>query len=146
MIGSSQKHTFENFNWLDVKCPSEEQFAAIAKEFNLEIFAVRDSLEPGHLPKIEKIKDFNFIILRAYTANENDNLSTVEELSNKVAFFYNENQLITIHRASFAFLENLSYSQKKYDSVYDLLMFFFKQSIPPTNHILHNLQLQLSFA
>lgn len=129
MIGSIQKHTFKNFNWLDVKCPSEEQFADIAKEFNLEIFAVRDSLEPGHLPKIEKIKDFNFVILRAYTANENDNISTVEELSNKVAFFYNENQLITIHRTPFLFLENLSKSEKKYDSVYDLLMIIFKQIV-----------------
>ena len=129
MIGSSQKHTFENFNWLDVKCPSEEQFADIATEFNLEIFAVKDSLEPGHLPKIEKIKDFNFVILRAYTANENDNISTVEELSNKVAFFYNENQLITIHRTPFLFLENLSNSKKNYDSVYDLLIFIFKQIV-----------------
>lgn len=129
MIGSIQKHTFKNFNWLDVKCPSEEQFADIAKEFNLEIFAVRDSLEPGHLPKIEKIKDFNFVILRAYTANENDNISTVEELSNKVAFFYNENQLITIHRTPFLFLENLSKSEKKYNSIYDLLMVIFKQIV-----------------
>ncbi len=120
---------FESFNWLDVKCPSEEQFAEIAKEFNLEIFAVKDSLEPGHLPKIEKIKGFNFVILRAYTANENDNISTVEELSNKVAFFYNDNQLITIHRTSFSFIENLIINEKDYESVYDLLIVLFKQIV-----------------
>lgn len=129
MIENSIKKSFDTFNWLDVKCPSEAEFAKIAKEFNLEIFAVKDSLEPGHLPKIEKIKDFNFVILRAYTANENDNISTVEELSNKVAFFYNEKQLITIHRTPFLFLENLSSSEKNYDSVYDLLMVIFKQIV-----------------
>ena len=123
------KKSFDTFNWLDVKCPSEAEFAKIAKEFNLEIFAVKDSLEPGHLPKIEKIKDFNFVILRAYTANENDNISTVEELSNKVAFFFYEKQLITIHRTPFLFLENLSSSEKNYDSVYDLLMVIFKQIV-----------------
>ena len=120
---------FNSFHWLDVKSPSEEQFAEIAKEYNLEIFAVKDSLEPGHLPKIEKIKDFNFIILRAYTANENDNISTVEELSNKVAFFYNETQLITIHRTPFTFLENLSKPDRNYNSVYDLLILIFKQIV-----------------
>ena len=120
---------FNSFHWLDVKSPSEEQFAEIAKEYNLEIFAVKDSLEPGHLPKIEKIKDFHFVILRAYTANENDNISTVEELSNKVAFFYNEKQLITIHRTPFTFLENLSQSNKHYNSVYDLLILIFKQIV-----------------
>lgn len=120
---------FESFNWLDVQCPSEEQFTEIAKEFNLEIFAVKDSLEPGHLPKIEKIKDYNFVILRAYTANENDNISSVEELSNKVAFFYNENQLITIHRTPFLFIENILNTEKKFDSVYDLLIILFKQIV-----------------
>ena len=120
---------FNSFHWLDVKSPTEEQFAEIAKEYNLEIFAVKDSLEPGHLPKIEKIKDFNFVILRAYTANENDNISTVEELSNKVAFFYNEKQLITIHRTPFTFLENLSKPDKHYNSVYDLLIMIFKQIV-----------------
>lgn len=129
MIKSIHKLNFENFNWLDVKSPSEEQFSEVAKEFNLEIYAVKDSLEPGHLPKTEKIKNFNFVILRAYTAKETDNISTVEELSNKVAFFYNDNQLITIHRTPFPFLENLSKSEIKYDSVYDLLIVIFKQIV-----------------
>lgn len=123
------KHTFATFQWVDVQNPSEEQFTEIAKEFDLEIFTVKDSSERGHLPKIEKIKNFNFVILRAYTANEEDNISTVEELSNKVAFFYNENQLITIHRTSFVFLENISNSEKKYSSVYDLLMLIFKEIV-----------------
>jgi magnesium transporter len=129
MSESIYKQTFENFQWLDVKSPSEEQFSEIAKKFNLEVFAVKDSLEPGHLPKIEKIKGFNFVILRAYTAKESDNISTVEELSNKVAFFYNEKQLITIHRTPFPFLEKLSKSDGKHDSVYDLLIIIFKEIV-----------------
>ena len=89
---------FKTFNWIDIEKPSTQQLEEIATKFNLDIFPIKDALEPGHLPKIEKIRNFDFIILRAYTANEYDNISTVEELSNKVAFFYNENQLITIHR------------------------------------------------
>ncbi len=129
MITNTTIKEFDSFNWLDVKCPSEEQFAEIATEFKLEKYSVKDSLEPGHLPKIEKIKNFNFVILRAYTANENDNISTVEELSNKVAFFYNEKQLITIHRTPFLFLENLSKSDKDFHSVFDLLIAIFKEIV-----------------
>ena len=125
-MADSTAREFGTFKWLDVKSPSAEQFQKIADEFNLDIFAVRDSLEPGHLPKTEKIKDFNFVILRAYTANENDNISAVEELSNKVAFFYNDSQLITIHRTPFAFLENIATSNQEYESVYDLLILIFK--------------------
>lgn len=125
-MADSIAREFGAFKWLDVKSPSAEQFQKIADEFNLDIFAVRDSLEPGHLPKTEKIKDFNFVILRAYTADENDNISAVEELSNKVAFFYNDNQLITIHRTPFSFLENIATSNQEYESVYDLLILIFK--------------------
>lgn len=128
MTNSSTKN-FSTFDWLDVKCPNEEQFSEIAKEFSLETYAVKDSLEPGHLPKIEKINNFNFVILRAYTANENDNISTVEELSNKVAFFYNENQLITIHRTPFLFIDNLVNSDKKFETVHDLLIYIFKEIV-----------------
>ncbi len=128
-MADSVTQEFSTFKWLDVKSPSLEQFEKIAEDYNLEIFAVRDSLEPGHLPKCEKIKDFNFVILRAYTANENDNISTVEELSNKVAFFYNDNQLITIHRTPFVFMENIATSNKKYESVYDLLILIFKEIV-----------------
>jgi magnesium transporter len=129
MTKNSSEKTFESFHWLDIKNPSEEQLEELAEKFNLEIFPVKDSLEHGHLPKIEKIKDFSFIILRAYTANENDNVSTVEELSNKVAFFYNEEQLITIHRTPFPFLENNLGANSEYTSVYELLIHIFKQII-----------------
>lgn len=129
MTKNSSEKAFKSFHWLDIKNPTEEQLVEVAKKFNLEIFPVKDSLEQGHLPKIEKIKDFSFIILRAYTANENDNISTVEELSNKVAFFYNDEQLITIHRTSFPFIDKVLQSNSECTSVYELLIYFFKQII-----------------
>ena len=129
MAKNISEKSFESFNWLDIKGPTEGQLEDIAKKFDLEVFPVKDSVEHGHLPKIEKIKNFNFIILRAYTANEYDNNSTVEELSNKVAFFYNEKQLITIHRTPFPFLEDIFKSDSKCDSVYELLIHIFKDIV-----------------
>ncbi|MCP9747908.1 hypothetical protein EGI24_14490 [Lacihabitans sp. CS3-21] len=50
------------------------------------------------------------MILRAFTANVNDRITNISELSNKVAFFFNDKKLITVHRNEFAFLKNLEVS------------------------------------
>ena len=67
-----------------------------------------DSLEVGHLPKYEQQANYNFLILRAYTAQPNDRVNSISDISNKIAFFYKDDKLITIHRTPFAFLQQLS--------------------------------------
>lgn len=73
----------------------------------MDYFQIKDSLETGHLPKFEKQEKYNFLILRAYTANFNERTTNITDLSNKIAFFYSEKKLITVHRASFDFLTNI---------------------------------------
>jgi len=99
---------YSNFEWIDLEKPSHEELETITKQINIDLLLIDDILEHGHLPKIEKINDYTFIILRAYSANDADNVSTVGELSNKIAFFIKEKNLITFHRAEFDFLKNLS--------------------------------------
>jgi magnesium transporter len=54
-------------------------------------------LEPDHLPKFEEGDDFNFIILRKVL--ENGELgTTINSLTTKIAIFYNEAVIVTIHR------------------------------------------------
>lgn len=84
-----------------------EHLEEIAKDYSLDIFQIRDSLEVGHLPKFEKNENYNFLILRAFTANKTDRITNINELSNKIAFFYNNNKIITIHRSDFSFFENI---------------------------------------
>lgn len=100
---------FEKFKWIDIFQPQKEQLEEIAKDFNLDLFQIKDSLEHGHLPKFEKHLDYCFIILRAYTAKNRDKFSTVSELTNKIAFFYNDEKIITIHNAKFDFLEQIKH-------------------------------------
>lgn len=97
---------FESFIWIDICNPDRKSLDSIANNYNLDFFQIRDSLEQGHLPKIEKLEKYNFLILRGFTAKQEDRVTNINELSNKIAFFYNENKLITIHRAKFDFLEN----------------------------------------
>ena len=100
-----QRNSFNSFEWIDICNPDEEQLMEIASEFQLGIFQIKDSLEMGHLPKIESNAHHHFLLFRAYSANITDRITNVNELSNKVAFFYNDKQVITIHRAPFSFLE-----------------------------------------
>ena len=97
---------YNTFEWIDLEKPTQEELKEITQPFNIDFNLLEDSLEQGHLPKIEKINDYTFVILRAYSAHHTANVTTVGELSNKIAFFYNGSLLITVHRAKFDFLGN----------------------------------------
>ena len=111
---------FENFIWIDICQPDRENLDKIAKEYNLDYFQIRDSLETGHLPKFEKQDNYSFLILRAFNANINDRVTNVTDLSNKIAFFYSNKKVITIHRANFEFLENIT---KKFSNSEEFLIY-----------------------
>lgn len=95
---------FESFKWIDIENPEKNELDKIAKEFSLNYYLIKDSLEKGHLPKYEKSYKVDFFIFRAYTSDVNLQIDEVEEMSNKIAFFIMEDKLITIHRAHFNFL------------------------------------------
>lgn len=128
---SKSIQTGERFRWIDLENPSEEELRDITDPFNIDINLLEDSLEYGHLPKIEKVNDYTFIILRAFSADPNENVTTVAELSNKIAFFINSSHLLTVHRANFDFLDRKvkSYSDNEalmLDIINDLLLSYDK--------------------
>jgi magnesium transporter len=98
--------SFATFQWIDVEKPTQEELEALTKTYQIDKTLFEDILEYGHLPKIERLNDFIFIILRAYSPNVKENVSAVGGLTNKIAFFINEENLITIHRAHFEFLQH----------------------------------------
>lgn len=117
---------FKSFDWIDITNPQKNQLVKIGEENHIDHLQVLDSLEHGHLPKYEKLDEYNFIILRAYTGKKNEKKSTVSELSNKVAFFYNSDKIITVHKAEFGFLENL---EIEYRSISHLLVHIINEMI-----------------
>lgn len=119
---------FETFTWIDISQPDEEKLAHIADEYGLDYFLIRDSLERGHLPKIEKLPSYSFIILRAFGNNKNGRITNVNELSNKIAFFYNDKQVITIHRANFEFLREIT-NEITFVNSEQFLLYVIKQMI-----------------
>ncbi len=96
------------FEWLDIVDPQPEELQDIAVRYQLHANSVKDCLQPGHLPKYELIGDRAFIIVRLYTPDTTEEeADTIQELTNKVAIFYTDAFVITIHRKALAFIEDL---------------------------------------
>ena len=131
MATKSKEIQFDNFIWIDICNPEKINLDGIAKEYNLDYFQIKDSLETGHLPKFENQETYNFLILRAYTSNVDDRTTNVTDLSNKIAFFYSEEKVITIHRAEFEFLQSVSNNYTKSE---DLLLFFIHKMLDTYNN------------
>src|SRR5687767_5549171 len=88
----------ENFQWIDVLDPTAEEVDQLSKTYHLHHYTLRDCLEPDHLPKHEQLEDANFLITRLLTGETNQEADSIQEMTNKVAIFYNKKFLITIHR------------------------------------------------
>ncbi|NJK96845.1 MAG: hypothetical protein HC905_19740 [Bacteroidales bacterium] len=86
------------FTWIDFSQPTIEELNIVAREYHLHEYTVRDSLEPDHLPKFESLDTVNFLITRVYAPKNQRNPHTIQELTSKIAIFYNTSFIITIHR------------------------------------------------
>jgi magnesium transporter len=112
--------TYTSFIWTDVCNPDREGLETIASQYNLDVFQIADSLEKGHLPKYEKLSGYQFLILRAFTSTIAQGATSVNDLSNKIAFFYNGVKLITVHQHAFAFLDE---AENSFEDTDHLLLF-----------------------
>jgi magnesium transporter len=95
------------FVWVDVVDPTPDELAEVARRYNLHPTSVEDSLEPEHLPKYERIGSTTFIIVRAIDTGAKGDCSTLHEMTRKVAIFYGNQFLITIHRTEQPFLTEI---------------------------------------
>lgn len=102
------KNSKSIFTWVDVCNPSAAELDLLSAEFGLAQSTVTDCLEPDHLPKAENLGDVRFLITRTILDQEiNNKVHTVQQLSSKVAIFFNQQVIITVHRLPQAFLEEL---------------------------------------
>ncbi|MGE0528004.1 MAG: CorA family divalent cation transporter [Bdellovibrionales bacterium] len=95
---------FHGFHWLDIGNPTPERLNALAETYDLHPTSVQDCLQPEHLPKYEMINDVGFVVLRAYDPECTREADTVQELTRKIAVFYADRFVITIHRKDLPFI------------------------------------------
>ncbi|MFA6086321.1 CorA family divalent cation transporter [Mucilaginibacter sp.] len=105
------------FEWLDITAPSDEEFAEIAKKYKLHPVLVNDCLQPDHLPKFERLENYSFIIFRIYTNNDLLEADSVQELTSKIAIFYSEDFILTIHRKKQTLFDEIIESVGKQKSI-----------------------------
>ncbi len=92
--------------WIDIESPTSTELDQFATEHNLQKSNIIDCLEADHLPKFEELENIKFLIVRVI-AGENQIEHTVQEISSKVAIFYNNDIIISVHRLGHSFIEDL---------------------------------------
>lgn len=123
MINHFVKSPEYKFDWIDVTLPNPEELDVIAKQYKLHPALVKDCLQPDHLPKYEEMENYCFFIFRMHTEKDILEADTVQELTSKIAVFYSEKFIITIHRKErdfFGYLKEMV-SQSKLDTSRKLL-------------------------
>jgi magnesium transporter len=95
------------FKWIDIVAPGPGELEALAAEYQIHPLAVQDCLDPEHLPKYERLGAITFVLLRVYDEEAAADVDTVHKLTRKVAIFFTDQFVITIHRAEQRFLEEL---------------------------------------
>ena len=99
---------FANFQWIDLENPKLVELTEFIKPYGLNPHLLQDLVQVGHLPKLEKVGEFTFLLLRAFSGKLNGKLTTIPELSNKIGFFFTDEILISVHQKPFEFMSEIS--------------------------------------
>ena len=95
----------DGVTWISVSDPSAPEMADLSKEYSLNHHIVRDCMEPEHLPKYEFVDEVHFLILRYYAREPGKRNTTIQDVTNKIAIFYTDRFLITIHKTDVSFIK-----------------------------------------
>ncbi|HVG40089.1 MAG TPA: CorA family divalent cation transporter [Chitinophagaceae bacterium] len=110
---SKEHQICEGVKWIDITDPSVMEMQDLSNEYNLNPYIVRDCMEPDHLPKFDVVEDVHFLILRFFSHSFDQRISSVQDITNKIAIFYTNRFLITIHKTDVHFIDVI---RKKYTS------------------------------
>ena len=120
------------FDWIDVSAPTNEELTQLASRFNLHEASLKDCMQPDHLPKYELFDDYTFVIFRMLDKQPVHEADTIQELTNKIAIFFHESYLITIHMKEQELIEtvkNKRIDNGTCDSTIHLLNTLIRESI-----------------
>lgn len=94
--------------WLDYTAPNESELKFLTETYHLHPLILQDCLQPEHLPKFDNLGNgTSFLIIRYYDPQAKNNPDNLQDLSNKVAIFYNHAYVITMHNHECDFLEKV---------------------------------------
>ncbi|MET3034084.1 CorA family divalent cation transporter [Flavobacterium johnsoniae] len=95
-----------DITWIDIYDPSDEDIETVSSRYSLNSYTLLDSLDPDHLPKYEEHNDTHFLIIRLLH-DESQKLPTIQSLSSKIAVFFTDKFIITIHRCAQPMIQSI---------------------------------------
>ncbi len=104
-MGSDRRLDFGNSHWRDLHNTSREDLERLAAEYDLPRHMILDCLEPGHLPKFQRGPKVSFLMLRSFDESSPLSATTAQEITRKIAIFWGENFLLSVHRSSYHWLD-----------------------------------------
>ena len=114
----------QKFKWIDVQNPTEEELKQISRKYKLHRYTVMDCLQSDHLPKQENLGNMQFVISRFFLDNQSVKVHNLQELDSKIAIFYNEELMITVHRLKVPFFKSIHTKHREgegYQSVNEIV-------------------------
>lgn len=104
-MAKKEQSICDGITWISITDPTTSEMESLSKEFGLNQHIVRDCMEPEHLPKYEFVDDVHFLILRFYSREPGKRNTTIQDITNKIAIFYTDRFLITIHKSDISFIK-----------------------------------------
>ena len=101
-----ERYSSPYVKWIDVTEPTRTEIEQLSQEYHLNLYMVLDCMQPEHLPKYEFDEDngVHFLILRYYAQGDSKHVSSIQELTNKIAIFASDEKVVTIHKTETPFL------------------------------------------
>ena len=115
----------------------------IADRFQLHRTSVQDCLDPEHFPKIEKVGDTLFLIIRCLDHDAPPDAEDLLTLTRKVAFFLSKDFLITIHRADQPFLKDMRSRVTPEQGPHEITVRLMKKAIESYNSYLERTEKEM---
>eukprot|EP01114_Cavostelium_apophysatum_P015809 TRINITY_DN438_c0_g1_i3.p1 TRINITY_DN438_c0_g1~~TRINITY_DN438_c0_g1_i3.p1 ORF type:complete len:400 (-),score=101.23 TRINITY_DN438_c0_g1_i3:410-1531(-) len=103
----------QNFEWTDIQIESDKAsfrkyMKDLSHEFGLSNELVKNCLSPSHLPKVEMSGSKLFIITRYADEAADKREDSIGAITNKIALFIDEKNIISVHRAEIPFIAEVS--------------------------------------
>ncbi|MCZ2356795.1 MAG: hypothetical protein LC115_08945 [Bacteroidia bacterium] len=109
-------YSSSDFSWIDIFNPQDSDLKDIGGRYKIHSLLIEDILAPHHLPKFERTESLFFSIFRAVDENAPHDAYTVQSITRKIVFIWNDQFLITVRRSKQPFLDSFIESwQKKND-------------------------------
>ncbi len=144
-----KENSFANdLKWIDIASPTREEIEKIKQDFKFNHHLLHDCLDPDHLPKYDLIEGVHFLILRYYNHTIDKRIGTIQELSSKVAIFYTDDFIITIHRNELQFLNDIKtkiIGKHEANSTYEVIIKILRQVLETFNDPAQRLAEQVDF-